>query len=403
MTPTRRVALVVLGVGLIAFVTLAALRVPWQPVPGGMPEPVPADSVLTPAQLAAAEDYSHQARLWSRLGMVIGLAVACTLGFTPLGRRLMARLPGPWWLRVAQGVLVLTLIGTLVTLPTSALLHERRREVGLSHQGWSGFARDQALSAGVAIVATTLVLLVLLACIRRWRRAWPAVAGTGLAVLVLGGSFGYPVLVEPLFNDFRSLPAGPLRTDVFALAEHEQVAIEDVLVADASRRTTTLNAYVSGFGASRRVVLYDNLVDEVPRPEALSVVAHELAHAKHDDVLTGSLLGAAAALIGLGLLGLLLDPRHGRDPEVVPRLLALFAVASVLALPVENTISRQIETRADVVALQATDDPEAFVELQRKLAVSSLQDPTPAAWSQLWFGSHPTVLERIAIARQLAG
>ena len=71
--------------------------------------------------------------------------------------------------------------------------------------------------------------------------------------------------------------------------------VDDVLVADASRRTTTLNAYVSGFGSTRRVVLYDNLVDDVPEDQALSVVAHELAHAKHDDVLTGSLLGAAGA------------------------------------------------------------------------------------------------------------
>jgi STE24 endopeptidase len=179
-------------------------------------------------------------------------------------------------------------------------------------------------------------------------------------------------------------------------------------VADASRRTTTLNAYVSGFGSTRRVVLYDNLVDGVPRDEALSVVAHELAHAKHDDVLTGSLLGAAGAVFGVGLLALAVGAlaRRGRppmrDPAVVPVALALFALASLLASPVQNTISRQIETRADVDALEATHDAPAFERVQRELALRSLADPTPPWLSQFWFGSHPTGLTRIAIARQLA-
>ena len=184
--------------------------------------------------------------------------------------------------------------------------------------------------------------------------------------------------------------------------------VDDVLVADASRRTTTLNAYVSGFGGTRRVVVYDNLVDDVPQDQALSVVAHELAHAKHDDVLIGSLLGAAGAVFGVGLLGAAWSARVGagpgvamRDPRVVPLVLALLALGTLLASPVQNAISRQIETRADVDALEATGDPEAFVAVQRQLALRSLADPTPPAWSQFWFGSHPTGLTRIAIAQQL--
>jgi STE24 endopeptidase len=155
------------------------------------------------------------------------------------------------------------------------------------------------------------------------------------------------------------------------------------------------------------VVLYDNLVNDVPRAETLSVVSHELGHAQHDDVLTGSLLGAVGAFTSIGLLGVIVERRRRGpgigDPASVPMLLALFAVASVLVLPVENTISRQIETRADVAALETTKDAGAFVTLQRQLALSSLSDPTPASWSQFWFGSHPTVLQRIALARRVLG
>ena len=91
------------------------------------------------------------------------------------------------------------------------------------------------------------------------------------------------------------------------------------------------------------------------------------------------------------------------DPAVVPRVLALVAVAGILASPVQNGISRKIETRADVAAVVATGDPEAFIELQRQLATRSLSDLTSPAWSQFWFGSHPTTRERIAVAGWLSG
>ncbi len=406
-TPDRRVALVVTAVGAIAVLVLVVLRVPWDPVPGGTPSPADPSSVFTAEQVARGEEYARWARLWSWSSLVVSLVVACVLGFSRWGRRLVGRLPGWWWVRVVLAVAAVELIGRAVTLPFAVLLRRHALDNGLSTQPWSGFAADLAKSETLTIVVTSLLLVVLVGCARRWPRTWPAVAGGLLAVLVLAGSFVYPVVVEPLFNHFTSLPDGELRTRVLALADQEGVRIDDVLVADASRRTTTLNAYVSGFGDTRRVVLYDNLVNDVPQEQTLSVVAHELAHAKHDDVLTGSLIGAAGALFGVGVLALVVGAvgdRRGvtmRDPEVVPLVLALIAVATLLTMPVENGISRRIETRADVDALVATRDPEAFVAVQRELALRSLSDPTPPAWAQWWFGSHPITLVRIAIAEQI--
>jgi STE24 endopeptidase len=90
------------------------------------------------------------------------------------------------------------------------------------------------------------------------------------------------------------------------------------------------------------------------------------------------------------------------DPRQVPRVLALAAVATLLASPIQNGISRRIETRADVDSLRATRDPEAFIAVQKELARKSLADPTPYAVSQFWFGSHPTTLQRIALAERFA-
>ena len=407
--PARRVALWTLVTGAVVFVAVAAWLVPWDPVPGGSLDAVSADSVFTPEQIELAEHYSRWARVWSWSALAVSLAVAGWLAFSRRGRALFARLPGPWWAQVVLAVVVVELVGRLATLPLSIAARRLSLDHGLSAGSWGSYALDQVKSQGVSIVVTSLALLVLIGSARRWRRAWPAITGGLLACLVLAGSFVYPVVVEPIFNDFEPLAEGDLRTEIFALADEEGVEIDDVLVADASRRTTTLNAYVSGFGSTRRVVVYDTLVETLPRDQALSVVAHELAHARHRDVVIGSVLGAAGAALGVGALALALGALARRrlpgaaEPAVVPVVLALVALATVVTAPVQNGISRQIETRADVDALRATQDESAFVGLQRKLALRSLADPTPPAWSQFWFGSHPPALKRMALAERVAG
>lgn len=401
----RRWAWVTFLVATVAFVVVAAWRIPWHPVPGGTPPPAPDGSVFTSAQIDRANAFSDPARVLGWSSLAVSTVVGIVLGFTSLGVRLVARLRGWWWLRVLQGVLALAVIGRLVTLPFAIVGHHRALSYGLTDEAWGAWTIDLVKGLLLAFVTSGLLLVVLVGCARRWARAWPAVAGVLLGALVMGGSFVYPVLVEPAFNSFTPLHDGPLRTQILQLASAEHVHLDDVLVADASRRTTTLNAYVSGYGSTRRVVLYDNVIHDLPRAEILSIVAHELGHARHDDVLTGSALAALGTTLGIGLLALGLQlvrrrPGSLRDPSIVPLVLALVAIGTLLSSPVNNALSRLIETRADVDALQTTRDPDAFVAMQRQLALHSLSDEPPA-WSQFWFGSHPTTLERIAIAEQL--
>ncbi|ANH39083.1 heat shock protein HtpX [Nocardioides dokdonensis FR1436] len=396
--PHVRTSWLVLLVAGAAFVLLAWWLVPWDPVPGGRPEPVDPEDYFTAAQITRAEEFSGWARTWSLSSLGVSLLVACVVGFTSLGRRLVARLPGPWWAQVVLTVAALEVAGRVITLPFAVLVRRLVREYGLSTQSWWGFARDLVVSEALTVVVTSVGLLALVWCARRFPRRWPAIAGGVLGVLVLLGSFVYPLLVEPLFNDFEPLEDGSLRSSILALADAEGVEVDEVLVADASRRTTTLNAYVSGFGQTRRVVLYDTLVQDLPEDQALSVVAHELVHARHDDVLVGSVLGAVgvAAVVGLG--GVLLRRRDVGRASTVPLLLALLAVGTVLAAPLQNGLSRAVETRADVEALRYTGDAGAFVELQRQLAVRSLADPSPPRVLEWWFASHDGALRRIGLA-----
>lgn len=406
-----RTGLVVAAVAGLVFVVLATVLVPWEWLPGQRVEAVDARSVFTAAQVAENERISWMLRLAGWGNLAIGLLVALWLGFTRSGGRLLSRLPGRWWLQVALATGIVVGVGALAQVPLSVRAEVVRRDVGLSSQDWGSWTVDQLVSFGIAWAFTAIGLLVVIAIVRKAPRTWPAWAAAAAAALAFGGSFVYPVVVEPLVNDFSSLPDGQLRTDIFALAKTEGVPIDDVLVADASRRTTTLNAYVSGFGSTRRVVLYDTVLTGLPRPEIEVIVAHELGHAKHHDVLVGTTLAAAGSALGVGLLGWLLTRgwllrRAGAegpgDPRVVGALLALAAVATFVASPVQNTISRAVEARADRTSLEATGATDTFISMQRQLTLRSHADPTPPWLTQFWFGSHPTVLQRVGLAEQLA-
>ncbi|MGY1807498.1 M48 family metallopeptidase [Blastococcus sp. SYSU D00669] len=413
----RRAALVAAVLLGAAFVLVVVLRTPWTvlPTPPGGSPPVDPTAGLPADVVARADSFAAAIRPASLANLVLGLAVTAALGLTRLGARLVravaAPLGGGWVWQVLLGTLALGVIGRLVTLPLAVYGEVVRHRYGLSTRSWPLFLRDVAVSTAIDAGLTALGVLALVVLARRVPRFWWAWAAAGAAVLVVVGSFLYPVVIEPAFNRFESLPAGQLRTDLFALAEENGTPIEDVLVSDASRRTTALNAYVSGFGSTRRVVLYDTTLRTLPDDEIESIVAHELGHVATDDVLTGTLMGALGAAAGVALFGWLLTwspllRRAGADgpgdPRVVPLALLLVAAGTLLATPVQNLVSRHVEARADVHALDLTRDPDAFVSMQQRLATRNLAQPDPPAAWQWFFGSHPTSSQRVALARDWA-
>ena len=398
-----------LVVALGVLVVTAAVLVPWDWAAGLSLTPPRADDVFTAEQLRRAESHALALRIVSWSSYVCSAALALLLGFTPAGAALVRRTVGRlrWWLAVPSGALLLLLAGRLLTLPFSLLARDRNLRDGLTNQSIGGWLTDQLLSLLVSWALLSLLLLLFVGFARRSPRWWFAWCGLLLAAVTFVVSLLYPVLVEPLFNDFEPVPDGRFKESVLDLADAQGVEVSEVLVSDASRRTTTLNAYVSGLGETRRIVLYDNLLADAKNDEVLAVVAHELAHAKHRDVVVGTGLGALGVAAGVAALALLLDTRAARrragiagpaDPAAVALIAALITLGGVVSGPVQNAMSRAVEARADRTALEATEDPEAFRAVQRRLAVRSLADPTPPRVGYLWFASHPTVLQRLAIA-----
>jgi STE24 endopeptidase len=252
--------------------------------------------------------------------------------------------------------------------------------------------------------------------IRRAPSRWPWLLAAAAAVVTVIGSLVYPIVVEPAFNSHTPLPDGPLRQRVQRLLVAEGVPDIKVAVSNASIRTTGENAHVSGLGSTREMVLDDTLVARARTdPDAvLAVVAHELGHVKHQDVLRGTAIGA----LGVGALVLLVAvalttaggrrrfaPQTNRSGDLVSAVALLLAVATTApyaAAPISNLVSRRIEASADVYALQSTGNVPAFVRMQHDLATSNLTRLDSSWWQTIMFATHPDPLWRIAQARSLS-
>jgi len=414
MTP-RVWAMVTLGALLIALAVVLVLLVPWSRPPAPRADQLAALGDLPAEQVDRARAFRVDMRPTGYGSLLVSLAVALALGLTPLGSKLVTVIGRPfgdsWIAQAVLGGLAVVLLAELVTLPFSAWRHTVLVRYGLSTQGWGGWAVDLLKAYAVTAVIGAVALLGFYAVTRLAPRWWWALGAAGAAALVVLLSFVLPVLIEPVFNKFTPMEPGPLRTELLAMAQRDGVPVRDVLVADASRRTRAVNAYVSGLGPTRRIVVYDTLLREAPDAEVVAVVAHELGHAKDRDVFVGTVvgaLGAAAAVVSVYLLGAWSGLLRAAgvssiaEPRAIALLMAVAVLAGVLSAPAQAFLSRRTEARADAHALALTGDPAAFEAMQRRLAGVNLADPDPNRFEYFYFASHPSTVERMAAARAYA-
>jgi STE24 endopeptidase len=374
----------------------------------GLIEPAAVDvqGYFTASQLDRAEDYRGLQRILGVGGLLVGTGTLALLAWRP-PRRVFDRLARRPILGGAAAGAGISLLLVLVEFPLSVWRHERAVDVGLNTQTFVDWLSDVAKSAGIdaAFAAAGGALAIVL--VRRFRRNWWAPAAAVIVAFGVITIWLFPVVIDPIFNDFEPLPPGATRSDVLELAERADVDVGEVFRVDASRRTTAANAYVGGLGHSKRVVLYDNLIADFPRNEVRTVVAHELGHQKHNDLIRGLVWLALVAPAGTYLVQRLAEafarreglgnPRVKPGPVVLPAIALAIGLVSFGMLAASNVLSRQVEGRADSYALSLTRDPQAFVQLERRLAIRNISDPDPPALLHVLFGTHPTVSERLGI------
>jgi STE24 endopeptidase len=328
----------------------------------------------------------------------IGLA-AMAVAVDRVPRLFASRLKRP----VLGGALAgagLTLASSLPPLPLSVVARRRSIAVGLTTQSWRGWAVDlvksDAIAAGLAAGAGAATVAVT----RRYPRSWWLPAGAGSVVVGTLFAALAPVVLDPVFNDFTPLPEGDTRTDVLDLAYAAGVRVGEVYSVDASRRTTAANAYVTGLGPTKRVVLFDTLLDRYSRDEIRVVVAHELAHVRHRDVRRGvlyTMIVAPAAALAVQRLSWTLSRERG-TPGALPALALATALVSAPIGVIGNRLSRAIERRADQFSLELSQSPEAFVSFERAIALQNVADVKPPRWITALLASHPSTAERIGAA-----
>ena len=349
---------------------------------------------FTPDEIARASAYHRPLYVAVAADIALSTVVTALLAFSWLGDRVYGATGGPWWARTVLFTLLVLAFVEAVRLPLGCWRgFVRERRWGFSTQSFGGWALDQAKGFAVGFAVTAAALLALLGSIRAFPTWWPLVAAVGAALLVLLLVFVAPVVLEPIFNRFRPLEDEQLADALRSLADRAGVPVRDVLVADASRRTRKHNAYVSGIGGTRRVVVFDTLLGEAARPELEVVVAHELGHRRHRDVVKGTVMGMVSAVIAV-LVAWPLDP----TPRRIPLLLFVWGLLELAALPLTAAFSRRLERRADRFAVELTHDAAAFEAAFRRMARANLADLDPPKLVYAFMFTHPTPAERIAAA-----
>jgi STE24 endopeptidase len=289
---------------------------------------------------------------------------------------------------------------SLPGLPLAAVARQRSIRVGLSTQSWRDWGIDLVKARAIEAVFAAGGGAGVTALARRWPRAWWLPAAASSVLLAAGLSTFSPVLLDPLFNDFTPLADGELRDEVLALASAAGVRVGEVYSVDASRRTTAANAYVTGLGPTKRVVLFDTLLDRYSRDQVRVVVAHELAHVRNRDVLRSvafAAITAPAAALAAQRLSWELSSERG-TAGALPALALAGGLVALPIGPIANRMSRAAERRADAFSLALSGAPEAFVGFEREIALQNVADLDPPGILTALLATHPPTAERIGIA-----
>lgn len=389
----------------IAVLAAGAATVAFRPRSGVIePAPASAQAYFSPSELDRSRGYSGPQRTLGLAGLALTGGALALIAIRPPRRvrRALERAGARPLLGAAGAGAALSIALVVVALPLAAVRHSRAEEYGLSTQDWGPWAADVAKAAGIEALLAAGGAVLLVGLMRRFPRHWWLPASG--AVVAVSAAFVWlsPIVIEPLFNRFTPLPKGELRSEVLDLAERSGVEVGEVYRIDASRRTTGANAYVGGLGHTKRVVLYDNLIEDFSPAEVRSVVAHELAHVKYDDVPKGLLWIAIVAPAGMLLIQRLterLAPDAERPgPSALPAAALSLGLVSFALGIAGNAVSRGVEARADAYALRLTDDPAGFIALERRLVTQNLGDPDPPGLLVALLATHPPAMERIGFA-----
>ncbi len=253
-------------------------------------------------------------------------------------------------------------------------------------------AKSRALSFVISVSALTIIYSLLIHNPKYW---WVITAAVFILFFILSLIIS-PLVIDPLFYKFEPLKDKELETGIINMVDKAGLKVGQILVADASRRTNTVNAYFTGFGVSKRIVIYDNLLNKYSRKEVLSVIAHEISHWKYRHIFKSIIMGAVSIGVLFFIMKIILVKLQlNSNIRAAFIIFIFFTLVSFISLPVQNSISRFYERQADSYSVILTGDPETQVSLFKNLAESNLSEVSPGPVIEFILYSHPSIMERI--------
>lgn len=283
-------------------------------------------------------------------------------------------------------------------------------QYGFMSQSFLSWLSDGLLGLLIRIVVGIVPMWFLYRLIGRVKRWWLTFT-VGLIPFAILMVVIVPIFVSPMFNDFEPLKNPQLETKVRALAEHAGIGDADIFEVDASKQSSKINAYVTGLLATKRVVLYDTMIENFTIDEVIFVTGHEMGHYVMHHVWQG--LALAILLIGLGLwiidltIHSLIQRLRRRckfnsasDVASLPLVVMLAIVLNLLLMPIGSGFSRHLERQSDRYAMDITDvSPDVAARTFEKLSAYNLSDPDPHPIIEFWFYSHPSLSKRIEFVK----
>jgi STE24 endopeptidase len=381
-----------LGLG-IGWLVAASLL--WQSaVPDDLVLPeIDAEGAIGEAVVDEAEDF-ERFMLWTFVASQLA-TLGVLAAYAWRGKRFMREsAAGPIGTGMLLGMLGLALVW-LSQLPFQLVELWWLRRHELWNAGYLDWFVERWVVLGAEFLFICLWLLITMALAAVFQRSWWLPAVPVFVALALLLAFVYPYLVA----DQRPVPP-ELKRDAVRFAERQGTEPVKVVVEDWSEFTSMPNAYAAGLGPSRRIVLWDTLLDgRFEDDEVRVVLAHELAHHSRQHIWKSLAWYALLLLPLLGGVAWLTSRRGGLyQPRAVPLALLALVGGSLLLAPLGNAVSREMEAEADWIALETTRDPAAARALFRGFTREALEDPTPPGWAYQALATHPSIAERIAMA-----
>lgn len=303
-----------------------------------------------------------------------------------------------------------TLFWLLWGMPIGLCSLAIEHQYGFSNQSVWGYLQDSLTNTGVGLLMIPVIWggywLYARSPRRWWLWAWAALVPLIFFAIVL-----QPVVIAPLYNHYTPLAPGPLRSHILDLAAKSGISEARVYVEDTSRRTSHVNAFVVGLGPSTRIILNDTALQKLPQDQLLAMLGHEMGHYVERHIWYGFLSAALGSGFLLWLMALIL-PRAAQRWKAAWRLRSLRDIASLPLVmlvvfllrlaqdPIANAESRYLEHRADAFGLRVTHLNDATARLFVGFAERDFSDPDPPVLMHFWFGTHPTLSERIVFARE---